>query len=125
MMGVGFVLTWRSSKIMIMGTEDGMGAVAPTLGGREETGMTFMIMVSVVDVDREPMHGFLRGKVMEMASWNYFPWIVASSKIDGNGSRIDLDNSSSSRYYSEVKGVRYHFVVVLMDPIISSHVGAF
>jgi hypothetical protein len=41
-----FGLTWGSSIMVIMGTEEGMGVVVRVRGGREDRGMAFVIMES-------------------------------------------------------------------------------
>jgi hypothetical protein len=53
-------------------------------GRSEEISTASMIMGFVVDVDGEPMCGFLGGKLVARTLWNSLPEIVAVSKIDVN-----------------------------------------
>jgi hypothetical protein len=89
-------VTGGSSRIVMMGIEDGMGMVVRVGGGRDERGTTLVMMVSVEDGMKSQCMELLIGKSTTKASHNFLPDMVPSSRIDGNDSGIFLGNVSSS-----------------------------
>jgi len=69
----------------MMGMEEGKGVVVRVGSGREEMGVTSVIMGSAVDLDGESMRDFFIGKAEAKTSHNCLPEMVASSGMEENG----------------------------------------